>query len=499
MDISLRMPRVSTPCIAERMATLTSVGANDCGQLGLGNVNSSGIPTTETITALKGKHHPVMISAGYRFAAAVSASDQLFVWGDNTSMQLGIEEIAKSLRPYLQSSLRSKRVLAVACGGSHAMAIVTEPGSAGATSGPVPQGSAVHSGCLGGNLYVWGSSGCGALGTGVPSATVSSPTHIVLGSGAVTNIFAGLCTSAAIVGGRQLYVWGDASYGRLGVGDAGRATSETPIATPTHLPLRSTSGEELYPQTVALGGTFTAILARSATGPPGSPCQLLVTGPIGADACIIQKDLNAANAMREGGAVSVLVRRPVDASDAYIDVPMPNFEPTPTATFGENFCCVDIAAGVTHYAVIVREKQDAARKATLLAAAVKATAKATNEPVRMRGNVYTAGYGMLGHDMGTITLDFYVSGEPKPAAGALLDEGKLKRLSKKSHPRSRHFNLHMRCRCCGGSSWSFKHVRSDNLWRAVCLGSQSIRWFKHRKVHRFAAANAMQSACRCSH
>lgn len=69
----------------ERIAKAVSIGANDLGQLGLGHTNTSGVSSQEHISALKVKMQPVYLSAGHRHGAAITCSDQLFVWGEGIS------------------------------------------------------------------------------------------------------------------------------------------------------------------------------------------------------------------------------------------------------------------------------------------------------------------------------------------------------------------------------------------------------------------------------
>lgn len=447
----------------DRVAKLVSVGANDLGQLGTGQQNASGAAAMDQVTALKMKQAPIAVAAGLRFGAAISASDQLFTWGGGGAGQLaGDKSMIKSLRPFIVPAFRSRRVLAIACGGSHALAVVA-PTGAGApeasgtlTLGPLPAGSAVHHGAVGGQLFVWGSSSVGALGLGSEQLTTYTPTELRMPGtpeGAlVTYISAGVVSSAAVVGGRQLFVWGDAGYGRLGLGPAYKDKKSSPLPTPTPLSLTTPAGEALLPGTVGLGGSFSVFLGRSATAPPGSPSILLQCGMIGVDVAVIEDapgTKERGSAPTVSGAVSVSVRKPKlkpGDESTHTDV-MPT--PVPTSTFDTRPIVLAVSAGVTHYVAIVRDS-GANRKSSTLTAAVLAAAQKREAvadavaavtgstaaavaavpppPAQPRGAVYTAGYGLLGHPPPAgvkVRTHYYLSVEPQAVGGALAEEGAL--------------------------------------------------------------------------
>jgi len=76
-----------------------------------------------------------------------------------------------------------------------------------------------------GQLYAWGSGGAGRLGLDVseggdPRADVTVPTLVMaLGGKPVVVAAAGFAHSAAVTAGRELYMWGSAASGKLGVGN----------------------------------------------------------------------------------------------------------------------------------------------------------------------------------------------------------------------------------------------------------------------------------------
>lgn len=443
----------------DRTAKTMGVGGNDIGQLGTGQVAPSGSAVAEQINALKLKSAAVFVSAGLRYAGAISASNTLFMWGGGAAGQLGGDSsMLRSSRPFLVPAFRTRTVLALACGGSHVLAIVAPAGASapaaggagvnkdGLTMGPLPTGSAVHHGAVGGQLFAFGSSAVGALGLGTETVSSFVPKEVTFPDqpeGALcTYISAGAVTSAAVIGGKSLYVWGDAGYGRLGLGDLGNIKSAVPVFEPTPLELVTPMGEQLLPGTVALGGSFTCYLGRSYNAPPGAPSTLLVCGMIGVDVAVIEDEpgtMERGTAPCDTGTVSISVRKPTlrkgDNSTHSDVIPVP----TPTETFGTKSVILTASAGLTHYLVVHRDnssnrKSQGVAKALLAAAAAGdgaggAAAAALSlpppPPTKPRGQVFTAGYGILGHappEGGRIKTYFFLSAEPQAVGGALAEE-----------------------------------------------------------------------------
>jgi hypothetical protein len=380
-------------------------------------------------------------------------TEQLFLWGDGTAAQLGNDKsLARSTRPYLVASLRSKRVLAVACGGSHTLAVVVDgmqaPGAM--LSQALPKGSAVHGSNSGGVLMVWGGSQVGALGLG-DGVSISYTPQIVQFRGIpesackVTYIAAGLVTSAAVVNGSQLYVWGDACHGRLGLGEEGTGSKSVPITEPRPLTLRAaTHGTNIVPVQVALGGTFSAFLVRPSSMPEGSPGVVLVCGALGADV-VIRETKSAEAGMDDtstepGGMVEVSLRKLASDRTTTV-VPVPSVQPPLFASA----CVSHIAAGSTHLSVIAQEIFVERGPTETLAAKFKMAAKrieaqeqgitlveeapsaaaapVSSGPPRYRGVLRTAGFGYLGHEENDRPKKGrYVSQQLLPVGGLLGDE-----------------------------------------------------------------------------
>jgi hypothetical protein len=284
--------------------------------------------------------------------------------------QLGVDErLTHSLRPHLVVPLRTKRVLAVACGGSHTLAIVAD-GAPGRdpTVGPRAPGHASDSGGIGA-LFSWGSSFVGALGLG-PVCVSWKPTPVLFprpSDGHVVFVAAGLVSSAAITSQGDLFMWGDASNGRLGLpstaasGPPGSFVSAPePVVTPKPLKIFcvSNSGsehhrEQLLPTSVACGGTFTAFLGRlprpsvdSASGD-----VILVTGALGFPCRVVNTPL-AGSESTFGAVTVVLSPVPPDhvegsgegASGGTLSFPAIIHEPSLTV-LGARPCVIALAAG----------------------------------------------------------------------------------------------------------------------------------------------------------
>ncbi|RYG46919.1 hypothetical protein EON67_09060, partial [archaeon] len=145
------------------------------------------------------------VVAGPEHGAAVDKDGELELWGSNEFQQCGAMGVASVIKPQVVPALALKKVLAVACGGSHTLAIVSD--SAAATSG---------------TLMAWGTGTVGQLGLDRTVLLADEPAVVTLPSTrgkpvAVSRVYAGLVTSAAVDATGDLFVWGDASLGRLGL------------------------------------------------------------------------------------------------------------------------------------------------------------------------------------------------------------------------------------------------------------------------------------------
>jgi RHS repeat-associated protein len=146
----------------------------------------------------------VDVKGGNGFSLALQSNGTVWAWGAGTSGQLGNQASNSSSTPVPVSGLPSS-VIAIAAGGSHAMALSSA-----------------------GKVYTWGSDVSGQLGDGGTNVNRNSAAE-VWGLSGITSIAAGLSHSLAIGSSGLVYGWGDNTYGQVGDG----ATTET---TPTEIP-----------------------------------------------------------------------------------------------------------------------------------------------------------------------------------------------------------------------------------------------------------------------
>jgi hypothetical protein len=362
----------------------------------------------------------VSISAGPEHAAGVTDAATAQLWGSNEFYQLAQgQDTPSSARPVPVLALAARRVLAIACGGSHTLAIIGD-GAPGAAAAGVGAGAGAGSGGPGsplpavaahapGLLFAWGTGTVGQLGLGSTMPILDGPAQVPMPPGPdgkpslVSQVFAGLVSSAAISAAGECFVWGDASAGRLGLPGIPDTTPPDTVPqfvnahvkwTPTPLTVSPSDvgmapgGDKPAIVSVALGGSFSLFSVWTGAGPG---CVLLASGALGWDITrdtygYPQREEREVNAMIDD-EVKVVPRRPT---------------PTPVAPFGVSPIILSAHAGARH------------------AAAVVADASRGGAP-----RLYTAGKGWLGH---TGTLDTVLLERPAvsagfaPVSGALADE-----------------------------------------------------------------------------
>lgn len=283
------------------------------------------------------------------------------MWGSNEFNQLAQpKEIPCAPKPLSVIRLSSYNVLSLACGGSHTLAIVSQDLSNVGT------------------VYAWGTGTVGQLGMTNSTQILDSPAPVPLPNesgttlNGVSQVFAGLVTSAAITDSGACYVWGDASAGRLGlpnlpepplINGAPVFVNGCVVWTPTLLDInyRSlglTGTNKIV--SVCLGGAFTIYLVWTGSG---KACVPLVSGALGHD---ITRDPYGYPPKSDSEV------------DSLVDEEMrriPRFTtPQTVAPFGVNPVVLFAAAGARHAAIIAADPEsgDAPR-------------------------LYTAGKGWLGH------------------------------------------------------------------------------------------------------
>jgi alpha-tubulin suppressor-like RCC1 family protein len=170
--------------------SLWAWGDNQFGQLGQGVTDL----TPHDIPGLVGTATDwAFLSAGDLHSLAVKRNGTVWVWGDNTSGQLGDGTTADRAIPFpISAPAEFTDVVSVAAGTTHSMAISAQ-----------------------GNIFGWGDNGTGQLGNGT---TVGSLAPIPVGTDTVS--WVGAKGGGGFTIARQsdgtLWTWGDNSSGQLG-------------------------------------------------------------------------------------------------------------------------------------------------------------------------------------------------------------------------------------------------------------------------------------------
>ncbi|KAL2906845.1 RCC1 domain-containing protein RUG3 mitochondrial [Bienertia sinuspersici] len=166
------------------------------GRLGLGPGRgpdqAGGLSVPSKVNALS---FPVAaVACGGFFTMALTEEGRLWSWGANSNYELGTGDKVGGWKPRLVSGLEDVRIVQVACGGYHSLAL-TE----------------------GGKVLSWGHGGHGQLGHS-SNKNQKVPTLIeALVDEHVISIACGGSTSAAVTETGKLFMWGNAKDSQLGV------------------------------------------------------------------------------------------------------------------------------------------------------------------------------------------------------------------------------------------------------------------------------------------
>lgn len=195
---------------------LYACGDNGCGQLGLG-AEASEVRVPTLVEALR-HEHIVLVDASTcgNSSVAVTAGGRVFAFGDNSSGQLGLGfasdyelhergwRVPGCVRtPTLVAGLAHTRVVAVAMGGEHCLALSAD-----------------------GSVFSWGEGRMGSLGHD-SIATKLVPTRIVFLKGVrVVAVCAGSCHSLLVDDAGGVHAFGNHNLGALGLGKVERATDK---------------------------------------------------------------------------------------------------------------------------------------------------------------------------------------------------------------------------------------------------------------------------------
>jgi alpha-tubulin suppressor-like RCC1 family protein len=217
---SLLVAALWLPSLAAASAAgdVFAFGSNGSGELGS---TGGGIKTTPALVSLPGQTGPVIqVSSGSAHSLVLTASGQLYAFGDDTFGQLGDGDSSGSTDPHPDPTLvtlpgATGPVTDVAAGSYHSLAVTST-----------------------GQLYGFGDNAFGQLGNTTNDNThTPNPTPALIslpsGSDHVTRVAAGDSDSYALTSSGQLYTFGDNVYGQLGRTATGGAN---PAAAQLSLP-----------------------------------------------------------------------------------------------------------------------------------------------------------------------------------------------------------------------------------------------------------------------
>lgn len=248
--------------------TLWCWGNNSFGQLGLGNTTSVSSPVQ-----VGSDTNWAYVSAGSQYTLARKQNGTLWAWGANSNGQLGLGDTTNRSSP-------------------------VQVGTETAWYGPINANNNNHSYALKnfngeyGELWVWGWNPYGGLGTG-DTTSRSSPVQVGFdntweriggGNFYTTATKVVLSTDPETFGqviGRELWSWGQNSFGQLGLGDTTDRSSPVQIGVDTDWAMVATSwnhtlalktGGSLY----AWGDNFFGQFGNGGTVSRSSP--VLVSG-----------------------------------------------------------------------------------------------------------------------------------------------------------------------------------------------------------------------------
>lgn len=199
--------------------TLAAWGNGSSGMLGQGSTDTSSSPVGVDQTGVLSGRRVVAIAAGNSHSLALCSDGTIAAWGSNSSGQLGDQTTMSRSRPVEVTGtgvLAGRRVIAIAAGSAHSLAL-----------------------CDDGTVVAWGSNQVyGQLGNGGFSNSyepVAVDQTGVLAGKFVAAIAAGERFSLALCADGTIAAWGDNSIRQFGNG--GTASSRVPVLAATGNPL----------------------------------------------------------------------------------------------------------------------------------------------------------------------------------------------------------------------------------------------------------------------
>jgi len=205
--------------------TLWTWGRNNAGQLG----DNTTIHRSTPVTTFAGGTNWKQVATGNTYTAAIKTDGTLWTWGSSGFGQLGTNTTVSRSTPVttLSGGANWKQV---DCGGYHTAAIKTD-----------------------GTLWTWGVNSFGQLGDNTTTGRITPVTTFAGGTNWKQVSCAGYHTSAIKTDG-TLWVWGSNYFAKLGINDT--TNRPTPVTT--------FAGGTNWKQ-VACGGNFTSAIKTDGT------------------------------------------------------------------------------------------------------------------------------------------------------------------------------------------------------------------------------------------
>lgn len=266
---------------------LYACGGNNEGQLGLGDCDDR---TSFHLVEFFNKQGPIkMLAAGSNTSAALTQDGRLYMWGDNSEGQIGLGKESNALTPREVSV--GKRVFWVSCGYYHSAFVTVDgalytfgekdSGKLGLSTEKlanhkVPQqvtdilDRVVQVACGGGHtvalteneVYSFGLGQFGQLGHGTFIFESRLPRVVEhFRRGRVKHAACGENHTALITDSGLLYTFGDGRHGKLGLGEENFTNQFKPTLCPRFL--------DYHVHSVTCGGCHMLVLAKTRPEGPG--------------------------------------------------------------------------------------------------------------------------------------------------------------------------------------------------------------------------------------
>lgn len=182
-----------------------AAGGNNEGQLGLGDTKDRS--TFHPIDFFTSQHQLKQLSAGSNTSAALTEDGKLFMWGDNSEGQIGLENVPNVCLPHQVTV--GKPVVWISCGYYHSAFVTIE-----------------------GELYTFGETECGKLG--LPQQLLMNHTVPQMVPGIPDKVIQVACGGGhtVVLTEKAVYTFGLGQFGQLGLGTFLFETAEPRVIEP---------------------------------------------------------------------------------------------------------------------------------------------------------------------------------------------------------------------------------------------------------------------------